>query len=264
MLSLIRVYGVRRRRASERQQALLPFAPGTKIASMRNSTLSTANSAGRLLVLSIAVVSLGSAGCQRAEPSRDAVYMSAPFVGLVGGFFDGEVPFAELKRHGDVALGAMESVDGELVVVDGEGYQVKADGSVAVIQDSQRTPYAIAKLFRADQTLEVAEESDFPRLRQLLDEKLGSPALPYAFRIEGRFSQVTTRSVARQKPPYRRLIEVIKDQVIFQLENVSGVIVGFRFPAYVEGINVPGYHLEEWIRLLSIDIVVPKRRQLKM
>jgi acetolactate decarboxylase len=210
---------------------------------MRNYTLSTADSAGRLLLLSIATVSLGAGGCQRAEPSRDAVYMSAPFAGLAEGCYDGEVTFADLRHHGDVALGAIESLDGELVVVDGKGYQVRADGSVAVVLDSQRTPYAIAKLFHPDRTLEVAEETDFPRLRQLLDEKLGNPGLPYAFRIEGSFSQVTTRSVARQTPPYRRLVEVIKDQVVFQLQNVSGVIVGFRFPAYVEGINVPGYHL---------------------
>ena len=57
------------------------------------------------------------------------------------------------------------------------------------------------------------------------------------------FPQIRTRSVAGQKPPYRRLIEVIKDQVTFDLENVSGTIVGFRVPGYLEGVNVPGYHM---------------------
>lgn len=29
----------------------------------------------------------------------------------------------------------------------------------------------------------------------------------------------------------------------FDLENVSGTIVGFRVPGYLEGVNVPGYHM---------------------
>jgi acetolactate decarboxylase len=210
---------------------------------MRHSILSITGGAGRLRVLSVALVFLGATGCRRAEPGRDALYVSAPFAGLAEGLFDGEVTFAELKQHGDVALGAIESSNGELVVVDGRCYQVKGDGSVAVLQDWQKTPFAIAKLFHPDRTLEVTEEVDYPRLRKLLDEKLGNPSLPYAFRIEGSFSHVKTRSVAGQKQPYRRLIEVIKDQVVFELQNVSGVMVGFRIPAYVEGINVPGYHL---------------------
>jgi acetolactate decarboxylase len=43
-------------------------------------------------------------------------------------------------------------------------------------------------------------------------------------------------------PPYRRLVEVIKDQVQFELRGVSGVIVGFRIPDYLTGLSVPGYH----------------------
>jgi acetolactate decarboxylase len=82
----------------------------------------------------------------------------------------------------------------------------------------------------------------FPELRKRLDEKLKNLNQPYAFRIEGTFSHVKTRSVDGQTPPYRRLIEVIKDQVQFELRDVSGVIVGLRIPDYLTGLSVPGYH----------------------
>jgi acetolactate decarboxylase len=49
--------------------------------------------------------------------------------------------------------------------------------------------------------------------------------------------------VPRQSPPYRPLTEVVAEQHVFELANVSGTMLGFRFPAYVEGIEVSGYHL---------------------
>ena len=47
----------------------------------------------------------------------------------------------------------------------------------------------------------------------------------------------------RQEPPYRPLTEVVADQHVFELIDVEGTMVGFRFPTYAEGIEVAGYHL---------------------
>ena len=51
------------------------------------------------------------------------------------------------------------------------------------------------------------------------------------------------RSVPRQSPPYRPLTEVVAEQHVFELAGVAGTMLGFRFPDYVEGIEVSGYHL---------------------
>jgi len=65
----------------------------------------------------------------------------------------------------------------------------------------------------------------------------------FAVRLDGHFASVRARSVPRQSPPYRPLAEVVADQHVFELTDVEGTMVGFRFPAYVEGIEVAGYHL---------------------
>ena len=62
-------------------------------------------------------------------------------------------------------------------------------------------------------------------------------------RLDGRFASVRARSVPVQRPPYRPLGRVVADQHVFELADVEGSMVGFRFPAYVEGIEVAGYHL---------------------
>jgi acetolactate decarboxylase len=49
--------------------------------------------------------------------------------------------------------------------------------------------------------------------------------------------------VPRQSRPYRSLVEVVADQHVFELRELSGTLVGFRFPDYAQGIEVGGYHL---------------------
>jgi acetolactate decarboxylase len=62
-------------------------------------------------------------------------------------------------------------------------------------------------------------------------------------RIDGRFPQLKARSVKPQTPPYQPLSEVLaRDQVVFDLVNVQGTLVGFRFPACFSGVNAPGWH----------------------
>ena len=46
----------------------------------------------------------------------------------------------------------------------------------------------------------------------------------------------------RQHKPYPPLVEAVKHQPTFEFRDVRGSLVGFRFPDYVQGLNVAGYH----------------------
>jgi acetolactate decarboxylase len=61
-------------------------------------------------------------------------------------------------------------------------------------------------------------------------------------RVEGYFSYVKTRSVPRQRKPYPPLAEAVQHQPTFEFRDIRGSLVGFRFPGYVQGLNVSGYH----------------------
>ncbi len=71
---------------------------------------------------------------------------------------------------------------------------------------------------------------------------LPSPNLFYALRIEGDFAAVKARSVPKQEN-YRTLVEVAREQALFQYENVSGTLVGFFTPSFMASLSVPGLHL---------------------
>ena len=83
---------------------------------------------------------------------------------------------------------------------------------------------------------------NYQQLLDYVDRLLPSPNLPYAIRIDGRFTSVKTRSIPRQQKPYPPLAAAAQKQAVFELTNVKGVIVAFRHPAYLAGVNMPGYH----------------------
>lgn len=162
---------------------------------------------------------------------------------LLAGLYDGKATIGDLKRQGDLGIGTFDALDGEMVLLDGQVYRVSADGKAAVVPDQETTPFAGVTFFAADQEISVPPGTDFAAFRALVDKALPSPNLFYAIRLEGRFKSVSTRSVPRQSKPYKELVEVVKNQPIFDFQEVEGTLVGFYCPPFVTGINVPGYHL---------------------
>jgi acetolactate decarboxylase len=148
-----------------------------------------------------------------------------------------------LARHGDHGLGTVNGLDGELVIVDGASYQVRADGVVRRLEGSERTPFAVVARFEADREVSLPASLDMRGLEHFLDSEIGNPNFFQAIRIEGAFPSLALRSVPRQTPPYRPLADVVKEeQVTFELKDARGTLIGFRSPDYASGITVPGYH----------------------
>ena len=44
---------------------------------------------------------------------------------LMAGLYGGTLTVGELLEHGDLGLGTLDSIDGELIVLDGKAYQAK-------------------------------------------------------------------------------------------------------------------------------------------
>lgn len=173
---------------------------------------------------------------------RDLIYQVSTLPALSAGVFDGDVSISELTRYGDFGLGTFNGVDGEMIVLDGDTYQVRADGVARIAEASTRTPFALVTPFGADITAATDTPMTCEKLKAFVDTLLPSENAFYALKVEGRFQSLEVRSEARQQPPYTTLSEVLADQVVFDLGQTSGTMVGFWFPEYAEGVNLPGYH----------------------
>ena len=180
---------------------------------------------------------------QQPNDKDDVLFQTSTLNALMEGVYDGDMTFGELRAHGDFGIGTFDALDGEMVEIDRQVYQIKADGIAHRVDDTtMKSPFAVVTFFEPDQTASLDKAMDCVQLEEFLDSLLPTKNIPYALRIEGAFAYLKTRSVPRQTEPYPPLVEVLENQPIFEFQNVTGVMVGFRLPGYMEGVNAPGYH----------------------
>jgi acetolactate decarboxylase len=178
------------------------------------------------------------------EREPHVLFQASTIGALLEGAFEGDLSFRELGEHGDLGLGTLNHLDGEMIAIEGEFFRADVDGNVSPVGPEERTPFAVVTSFEpgVDERL-PDEELPHDALLARLDGLTPADASSCAIRLDGRFELVRARSVPRQEPPYRPLTEVVADQHVFELRDVEGTMLGFRFPTYAEGIEVAGYHL---------------------
>jgi alpha-acetolactate decarboxylase len=181
---------------------------------------------------------------QRAASGRDdEVYQFSTISALLEGVYDGDVTIAEILRHGDFGLGTFNHLDGEMVILDGVCYRLRADGTATRAAPSDRTPFAAVTQFHSDFEIAIQTRAERAEVIGAIDRQIKSANLIYAIRVTGRFAELHTRTVMEQKQPYPPLTQATEGQAETRFSDVDGVLVGFRTPDFEQGISVAGYHL---------------------
>jgi len=173
---------------------------------------------------------------------KNTVYLCAPVNALVEGIYEEKIPFHKVKQHGDFGLGTFDYLDGEMIMLDGRIWQIRADGRVEKVGDEALTPFACVTFFQPDKFATLSGDRDYANFLDWLERLLPSANLFYALRIDGLFSYIKTRSVPKQEC-YRPLVEVAAEQPIFEFEQIEGTLAGFYTPEFMASLNVPGMHL---------------------
>jgi acetolactate decarboxylase len=172
----------------------------------------------------------------------NCVYLCAPVNALVEGIYEQKIPFTQVKQHGDFGLGTFDNLDGEMVMLDGQIYQITGEGQVNLVDENALTPFACVTFYRPLSQDTLEEEMHYPAFQEWLQRLLPSPNIFYALRIEGRFADLKVRSVPKQEN-YRPLVEVAKEQPVFTFADIEGTLAGFFTPAFLGSVSVPGLHL---------------------
>ncbi|MBN1301480.1 MAG: acetolactate decarboxylase [Melioribacteraceae bacterium] len=182
--------------------------------------------------------------------SNDAIYQYGTKNSFLMKDYVGDLTFAELKNHGNFGLGTVNLIDGEMAALNSSFVRIPVNGDARIIDDTMKTPFAVVKFFHTDESYSLENINSYSSLINELDLLLGDTTKPVAIKITGSFSSAVTRSVHRQAEPFKPLDEIVADQVVFNLNNISGAVMGFRFPSYMDGVNFPGYHFH----FLSSDL----------
>ncbi|MBN1432465.1 MAG: acetolactate decarboxylase [Methanomicrobiaceae archaeon] len=190
--------------------------------------------------ISAAVVSLSPAEVQ----AEDTVYQSAPFEWLMEGGYNGTISYEEVLKYGDTGLGTFDRLNGEMVLVDGTAYRIDNEGAVSTVKGEMITPFAEVTFFEPDIVIKIEQPINYSDIQDFIVEKLPSATTINTIRLDGRFSEILTRSIPAQECPYRPLNDVIPaEQTTFPGTDIEGTAVGFWHPAYMNGVNAKGFHL---------------------
>src|SRR3954470_7107392 len=128
------------------------------------------------LVRGLHVEAMRRAGLH-AEHEPHVVFQTSTLDALFDGGFDGDLTFAELAEHGDLGLGTLNGLDGEMIALDGRFYRADVEGSVNAVSASARAPFAGVVPFEAAVDVEVSGED--------LEARLADAGTTCAVRFDG-------------------------------------------------------------------------------
>jgi len=198
----------------------------------------TLNRFAVLLALNLVVLAAPS-----FAQDRDTISQYSTLEALVDGLYDGTMTVGQMAQYGDLGLGTYNALDGEMIVIDGQFWRATYDGTVEIVPPETETPFAAVTFFDPDTVFPAPAGLDMASLGAFLDGHVTNANLPVAVRIEGQFESLTYRAPARQSEPYPPLAEALEHQAVWSLKDVNATLVGFWYPAWLGGINVPAWHL---------------------
>ncbi|MEN0055257.1 MAG: acetolactate decarboxylase [Mucilaginibacter sp.] len=162
---------------------------------------------------------------------------------FVSGLYHGELPLSTLKENGDFGLGAPDLIDGELTMYNGKIYQTKSNGCTVEAPDTAKTPFAFVSHFKPDASFTFVTPTCKQNILEQLDTYLSNKNGMYAIRISGLFDQVKTRVYPPvTHEPFPPLADILNRQKFFSFNQIDGMLIGFKIPPYLHGINIKGYH----------------------
>src|SRR5512133_1967573 len=106
-----------------------------------------------------------------AERDPHVLFQASTIGALLDGSFEGDVTFGELAEHGDLGLGTLNHLDGEMIAIDGRFYRADVEGNTSEVPREERTPFAVMVPFAADVDFDLEGAIDHDRLRDELDRR---------------------------------------------------------------------------------------------
>ena len=195
------------------------------------------------LLTALLFTSVAFAASGRNGRYQDKLFQYSTINAIMQGQYDGEMTLQELNTHGNMGLGTLNGLDGELIQLDNKFYQVSSNGQVKELEGKMKTPFAVTTKFDAEKKVTLSNVKDFQDFSEKLKANFENKNHFYAIKIHGKIEYIKNRSVPKQTRPYPPFTEVTPHQTVFEDHDVEGTIIGFYTPNYASTIQVPGFHM---------------------
>lgn len=197
-----------------------------------------------LIITSVTTIALTIFTVSSQQPqvqNNDQLFQVSSLNSLVIGDYEGKATTQTLLDNGDFGLGAVEYMDGELVCLDSTCYRITTDGMAHELSPESKIAFAATVFFHPEQTLYINTQQNYTELKNTIDHTIEKNDI-YAIKVNGLFSNITARSVPRQDTLHIPLSQVVANQTIHNFSDITGTLVGFYMPDYMDGVNVAKYH----------------------
>jgi acetolactate decarboxylase len=171
------------------------------------------------------------------------LYQVGVLSAFLNGIYEGTHSFSHLKQKGNIGLGILNNLQGEMVAVDGKFYRICEHGEAKEVKDSDKTPFALVCPFREHQHITLKNIANIDTLNQALRPHLISENIFHMIRINAHFKHISLRSECLKYPSCEPLGELLpKIQKGFELSNHKGTLVATFCPLYSMALTIPGFH----------------------
>lgn len=184
-----------------------------------------------------------TAGPAPADSTGGQVHQVGTYDYLTQPDFAGLAAVGEIAGDNTIGLGTFANLDGELVMVGGEVYRVRPDGTPRLVPADTATPFMQAIRFRPAANTPIPPGTECNDLDSIIQREANRTNGIVAVRVRGTFAELTTRSITADPPPYQPLGQTIAEQTAFDLDGARAVLVGFWQGKNALGIGQDGLHL---------------------
>jgi len=182
--------------------------------------------------------------------TENTVHQYAPTVGLLNSIYTGNQTPEEMVAKGNMGIGTVNDLDGELIAVDGVVYAIDAAGGITKAPKELESPNMTMINFQPKTTIEIKNIQSLKDLDKALKSQATSKNSFYAYRIKGTFPYLKMASAHKVEDEDVSLFEYLDTRVMYTRENIKGTLVGLYTPEYLGNVVIPGLHFH----FLSDDI----------
>lgn len=171
---------------------------------------------------------------------------------LLNTVYEGDLTVGEMAQQGDIGLGTVNHLEGELVALDGVVYTIDPKGKIAKAPANLKSPYMTMIRFQPTHTAKISEVGSIQELGAVLKTKMDSENSFYAYKMKGTFPYLKMASAHKVQDEDMPLFEYLATREMYTRENIKGSLVGLFTPEYLGNISIPGLHLH----FLSDDLTL--------
>lgn len=192
------------------------------------------------------------------------IYQFSSINALVGGVFDGLFSVYDIKQKGNFGLGCTITLKGELIINDSNFFEAAGRQNLRVMKEEEHLPFAQITTFKADRIIEI-DHINKTNLYDHLAQHTLLDNIFLAIKIEGVFNTIKIRRPDDTGKVYPSLSDLSAGQLVDNITDISGQLIGFWTPKFFQNISVEGFHfhfidIEKRIGGHVLDFSIDKAR----